>query len=591
LRNPFRFTFRPGTSEIWLGDVGWNDWEEINRILNPIDATVENFGWPCYEGNARQAGYDSANLNICESLYSANVDTRPFFAYHHSAKVVSTETCPTGNSSISGLSFEFSPTGSSYPADYQRALFFSDYSRDCIWVMKKDASGLPAPGVIETFVDPAANPVDIEFGPGGELYYADFDGGTIRKIQFTGGGNQPPIAVASAAPTSGAVPLTVNFDGRGSSDPNAGDVLTYAWDLDGDGAFDDASTATASFVYTQAGTYRTKLRVTDNHGLSSVSSEIVISAGVTNGSPTAVISAPSSSLTWKVGDVISFTGSASDPEDGTLPASSLSWSLIMHHCPLGSCHTHLIQTFDGVASGSFTAPDHDYPSHLELRLTARDSSGNTGSASVLLHPKTVALTFQSTPAGLQLAVNGAAGAAPFDRTVIVGSNNSISAPDPQTLNGVSYGFVSWSDGGAQSHNITAGSTPTTYTATYAPRTDVAVAKTATLSADRKRVMFTLQVANNGPETATGVVATDVLSDSGIAYVSSSSSKGSCSFSAGSRTLTCALGSLTNAEVATITIVANVLKSGGWVSNTATVGTSSADRNATNNSSTVRVRIR
>ena len=46
LRNPFRFTIRPGTDELWVGDVGWNEWEEINRISNPLGA-VENFGWPC----------------------------------------------------------------------------------------------------------------------------------------------------------------------------------------------------------------------------------------------------------------------------------------------------------------------------------------------------------------------------------------------------------------------------------------------------------------------------------------------------------------------------------------------------------------
>jgi glucose/arabinose dehydrogenase len=35
LRNPFRFTFRPGSSELWVGDVGWNTYEEVNRILSP----------------------------------------------------------------------------------------------------------------------------------------------------------------------------------------------------------------------------------------------------------------------------------------------------------------------------------------------------------------------------------------------------------------------------------------------------------------------------------------------------------------------------------------------------------------------------
>ena len=38
LRNPFRFTFRPGTHELWVGDVGWSTWEEINRISDPTDA-------------------------------------------------------------------------------------------------------------------------------------------------------------------------------------------------------------------------------------------------------------------------------------------------------------------------------------------------------------------------------------------------------------------------------------------------------------------------------------------------------------------------------------------------------------------------
>jgi hypothetical protein len=44
LRNPFRITTRPGTSEIWVGDVGWNDWEEIDRIASPT-AGLMNFGW------------------------------------------------------------------------------------------------------------------------------------------------------------------------------------------------------------------------------------------------------------------------------------------------------------------------------------------------------------------------------------------------------------------------------------------------------------------------------------------------------------------------------------------------------------------
>ena len=100
-----------------------------------------------------------------------------------------------------------------------------------------------------------------------------------------------------------------------------------------------------------------------------------------------------------------FSGSGTDTQDGNLPASALSWSLILHHCP-STCHTHPLQDFVGVASGSFTAPDHEYPSHLELVLTATDSGGLTDTASVTLLPQTVNLTFTTSPSGLQLVLNG-----------------------------------------------------------------------------------------------------------------------------------------------------------------------------------------
>ena len=464
LRNPFRFTVRPNTSELWLGDVGWNDWEEINRILSPTDAMVENFGWPCYEGNNRQSGYDAANLSICENLYGQpGADTKPHHAYHHSSKVVSDDASPTGSSSIAGLAFEFN-SASTYPAEYDDALFFADYSRDCIWVMRKGADGHPAPGLIRPFVQGAANPVNLEMGPDGNLYYADFDGGTIRRIEYTASPNRPPTAVATASPTSGNAPLTVTFDGTGSSDLD-GDAPTYAWDLDGDGAFDDSTLSRPTYTYTASGAYGAALQVTDGRGGSDTAT-VTITVG--NTPPTATIATPAAGTTWKVGDVISFSGSATDTQDGTLPASALTWELVLQHCP-SNCHTHPLQSFAGMASGSFVAPDHEYPSHLELRLTATDSGGLTATRTVRLDPRTVVLTFQTTPGGLKLAVNGTQGTATFTRTVIIGSTNSISAISPQPKGGKSYTFSSWSDGGAQTHNIVAAATPTSYSARFRAR--------------------------------------------------------------------------------------------------------------------------
>ena len=271
------------------------------------------------------------------------------------------------------------------------------------------------------------------------------------------------MAVATATPTSGVAPLTVSFNGTGSSDPD-GQALTYAWDLDADGAFDDSTSATPSFTYTQPGTYNVQLRVTDPPGASDTET-VTITAG--NSPPVASIVTPTAGTTWRVGDTVSFSGSATDPQQGTLPASALSWSLILHHCP-SNCHTHPLQDFVGVAGGSFVAPDHEYPSHLELRLTVTDAGGLSDTESILLQPQTVDLTFATTPTALELVVGSAAGTAPFTRTVIIGSANTVSAVSPQLVGGTSYAFSSWSDGGAQTHVLVAPASPTTYTATFAP---------------------------------------------------------------------------------------------------------------------------
>ncbi|NRQ31395.1 PKD domain-containing protein [Nonomuraea sp. NN258] len=459
LRNPFRITSRPGTSEIWSGEVGWGTWEEINRVVSPTSG-VTNFGWPCYEGGNRQGGYDNLNLTLCENFYAAGAaaHTQPYFAWNHATKPAPNDPCPSGGSSSSGVAFY---AGGPYPAAYDGALFFSDYSRSCIWVMTKGANGLPDQTTTATF-DSGIPVVELETGPGGDLFAVDFSGKIIRYIYD----NTPPVAVINASATSGSAPLAVSFSGTSSSDAD-GDPLTYAWDLDGDGELDDSTAATPSRTYTQPGSYVVRLRVSDGRG---GQGDATVTINVNNTPPSATIDSPTTALTWAVGQNVTFSGTGTDAQDGTIPGSRMSWALIMHHCP-STCHEHQITTYTG-SSGSFQAPDHEYPSHLELRLTVTDAHGLTDTDSVLLQPKTVNLTFASTPSGLQLGFNGEQTLTPFTRTVIVGSSNSISAPSPQTSGGQSVSFGSWSDGGAATHQITAPATATTYTAGYTPTTSV-----------------------------------------------------------------------------------------------------------------------
>jgi glucose/arabinose dehydrogenase/PKD repeat protein len=472
LRNPFRMTQRPGTDELWIGDVGWNTWEEINRVVAPASATASNFGWPCYEGASPQGGYQGAGLSLCSSLYSTPGSVlSPHYTYNHSSCVVSYAGCHTGGSSITGIAFY---QGGSYPAQYNGALFFGDHTRNEIWAMLPGTNGLPDPSRLQSFVGvdstggAAGHPVDLKIGPGGDLFYVDMDDGTVHRITYTAA-NQAPTAVITANPTNGPVPLSVSFGSTGSSDPE-GKPLSYSWDLNGDGTYGDATGPTASYTYTATGVYHPSLRVTDDQGASDTKS-VTVTAG--NTAPTATIDSPAPSLAWKVGDTINFTGHATDVQDGTLQASALKWSLIMHHCFTPSdCHTHDLQTIAGVTSGSFAAPDHEYPCWLEVKLTATDSGGLVSTTSVRLDPRTVVLTFKTNPGGLalsDLSVNEAPRTTPFSMTVVVGSANSVSAVSPQAFNKSTYYFSSWSDGGPQSHTITAPPANTTYTAIYRKR--------------------------------------------------------------------------------------------------------------------------
>ena len=503
LRNPFRLTPRPGTDEIWIGDVGWNTWEEMDRLVDPR-SVVTNFGWPCYEGNDRQSGYDAANLSICENLYAAgNADTKPYFPYRHGQPLNASDNCRvTSGSSTSGLAFSFY-SGGPYPPEYDGALFFADYSRNCIWVMTRGTDGLPDRVKARPFVSGAAGPVDVEVSPQGELFYADLNGGTIRRVVYGSSGPTSCPAgqylaeyfpnttltgttvtrVCESAPldhqwgTGGPAGVGVDgFSARWTGTFSFPSDSTYTFTartddgmrvwVDGELLIDEWRNQLATFTASRtltAGTHVVKVEYFEtNQG---ALAQLSWTGGLTDAPPQPTIASPAAGTTWRVGDTLAFSGSATDAEDGALPASRLTWEAILQHCPV-ECHAHPLQQWTGVSSGTIAPPDHEYPAYLELRLTATDSSGRSTTVSRRLDPRTVQVSLASQPAGLQLSLGGATRAAPVTGTLIVGGTASISAPSPQTVSGRTYTFSRWSDGGGRSHNITAGTTAATYTATY-----------------------------------------------------------------------------------------------------------------------------
>jgi len=94
------------------------------------------------------------------------------------------------------------------------------------------------------------------------------------SLEYPSAGAHAPVAVASAQPVSGRVPLAVTFDGSRSSDSGS-DIFSYVWDF-GDGS-PAGQGAVVKHTYGTAGTYTATLTVGDR-GWTESSSQVVISA-------------------------------------------------------------------------------------------------------------------------------------------------------------------------------------------------------------------------------------------------------------------------------------------------------------------------
>lgn len=468
LRNPFRMAFDPNsaTTRFFINDVGQNTWEEIDLGQSGVD-----YGWNCREG-----AHTNNTNGPCNPTPPAMVD--PLFEYRHSLQVPGT-TSPASCNSITGGAFV--PDGL-WPG-YDGTYLFSDYV--CGWVFRL-SSGAPYTAADFATSLGGSSAVDLVFGPFGSaqaLYYTTFaGGGQVRRIAYNEAGNNAPNAVASGAPPGGAPPLVVTFDATGSSDPDAGDTLTFFWDY-GDGTPEQSTTAlTIQHTYTSLGTYTATLRARDNHF--AFSTPVTVATQVGNTAPTPQVASPAPGALFAVGQSITLTGSASDPEQGPLPDGALSWRVILHH----DTHTH---PFLGPVAGNnvvFTAPAPEdllaaTNSYLEVELTATDSGGLFGTVTRDLDPRTVDITLASSPAGRQLAINGMPFTAP--QTFVSWDNWGLAVEAPSQVEPGVQGwlFSSWSDAGASSHTIVTPAAPATYTATFLPRGLLVVDETSLREGD------------------------------------------------------------------------------------------------------------
>jgi glucose/arabinose dehydrogenase/PKD repeat protein len=442
LRNPFRIAFDPNAAgtRFFINDVGQEGWEEID-----LGQAGADYGW-----NTREGPCTGVSQPVQDCGPPPMGMTNPIYYYEHS----------TGCTSLTGGAFV--PNGL-WPVAYEGSYLYMDLICAKIFALTADGAGGYTASDFATGIE---NPISMTFGPyaGSQaLYYTSWTSACeceVHRLAYTGSANRAPKAIATADPTSGDLPLTLNFDASASTDPDGQD-LTFDWDV-GDGS-PHAAGETASHTYTTAGIYTATVRVEDGSGGEN-SKSFRIDAG--NNAPTPTIDTPLATDHFGVDEDIMLTGSATDPEDGALSSSALTWEVSKHH----ATHTHpfLPPTtgndvyITGPQPEDFSAINNTY---LEIKLTATDSNGLSRTVTRNLGPNIVDVGLATNPSGLQLQLNGIAAPASF--TSWEGWQLTPNAPSPQfDSGGQGQTFASWSDNGSQQHTITTPSAPTTYTATF-----------------------------------------------------------------------------------------------------------------------------
>src|SRR5438128_2312389 len=160
LRNPFTFTFQPGTGRMHINDVGQDTWEEID-----VGAAGANYGWPTTEGNFTQSQFPNF--------------TRPFYTYSHGSGTFQ-------GFAITGGAFynPSSPGANVFPSSYNGDYFFADYVNN--WINVIDVSS----GAVSSFATNAPGTVDVHVAPDGSLYYLARNQSQAFRVIYTG--NQAP---------------------------------------------------------------------------------------------------------------------------------------------------------------------------------------------------------------------------------------------------------------------------------------------------------------------------------------------------------------------------------------------------------------
>jgi glucose/arabinose dehydrogenase len=151
LRNPFTFGFLPGSTRMFINDVGQSTFEEINDGI-----AASNYGWPNTEGPTSDPAFRA-----------------PLFAYGHGSGA-------TTGCAVTGGTF-YNPPIVQFPSTYLGKYFFADLCSG--WIRVLD----PATNIATGFATGISQPVDLKVSADGSLYYLSIGSASVFRVQFPAG--------------------------------------------------------------------------------------------------------------------------------------------------------------------------------------------------------------------------------------------------------------------------------------------------------------------------------------------------------------------------------------------------------------------
>ena len=344
-RNVWRVSVDSKTGWIYWGEIGPD--QDNDSPTGPRGYDEQNqakgpgfFGWPYFlADNQAIPKYDFINNKVGEKLDPKKpVNTSPnntgltdlppaqpaliYYPYAVSEKfplVGSSSRCAIGGPVYHRD--DFKKPERAFPRYYEGKWLMSDFSRFWIMAVTFDENGNYKS--MEQFAPHyrPVQPLDIKFGPSGDLYILEYGSNTVRsaaesrlvRVEFHAG-NRKPVAQASATKKGGAVPLTTKLLSTGTIDYDKDD-LKYKWKIEGGKDTIELDGASPDVTLSEAGVYTATLTVTDSKG-ESASANVRLIAG--NEPPVVNLTYKGNRTFFFPQGQIDYDVNVSDKEDGSI---------------------------------------------------------------------------------------------------------------------------------------------------------------------------------------------------------------------------------------------------------------------------------